>query len=58
MSTRRSIVSCSLSDLVLPCSPGSTHNVTASTQLIMSQEFKIAAEVVDKVMVGKATWKE
>ncbi|KAJ7751873.1 Poly(A) polymerase central domain-containing protein [Mycena maculata] len=36
----------------------STHNVTASTQMIMTQEFKKAANIVDKVIVGKVTWSE
>ncbi|KAJ7758007.1 Poly(A) polymerase central domain-containing protein [Mycena metata] len=36
----------------------STHNVTASTQMIMTEEFKKAAEIVDKVIAGKAAWSE
>jgi len=35
-----------------------THNVTASTQIIMTEEFKKAADIVDKVIVGTAEWSE
>lgn len=46
--------------IITPAYPSmcSTHNVTQSTQMIMTQEFKIAAEVVDRVMVKKAEWSE
>lgn len=46
--------------IITPAYPSmcSTHNVTQSTQMIMTQEFKIAAEVVDRVMVGSAAWSE
>jgi poly(A) polymerase len=36
----------------------STHNVTSSTQQIMTAELKRAAEVVDRVILGKETWTE
>ena len=51
----------------------STHNVTASTQMIVTEEFKkggctpllillsyncVGADIVDKVIVGTASWSE
>ncbi|KAJ6600283.1 Poly(A) polymerase central domain-containing protein [Mycena vulgaris] len=46
--------------IISPAYPAmcSTHNVTASTQMIMKEEFKKAADIVDKVIVGKAAWSE
>ncbi|KAJ7639530.1 poly-A polymerase [Roridomyces roridus] len=46
--------------IITPAYPAmcSTHNVTESTQMIMTEEFKKAADVVDKVIVGKAEWSE
>ncbi|KAJ7194592.1 poly-A polymerase [Mycena pura] len=46
--------------IITPAYPAmcATHNVTASTQLIMTEEFKKAADIVDKVFVGKAAWSE
>ncbi|KDQ08270.1 hypothetical protein BOTBODRAFT_166145 [Botryobasidium botryosum FD-172 SS1] len=46
--------------IITPAYPSmcSTHNVTQSTQMIMSQEFKRAAEIVDRVMIGSANWSE
>ena len=46
--------------IITPAYPSmcSTHNVTQSTQSVMTQEFKRAAEVVDRVMIGKAEWNE
>ncbi|KAJ6600276.1 Poly(A) polymerase central domain-containing protein [Mycena vulgaris] len=46
--------------IISPAYPAmcSTHNVTASTQMIMTEEFKKAADIVDKVIVGKAAWSE
>lgn len=46
--------------IITPAYPSmcSTHNVTQSTQMIMTQECKIAAETVDKVVVGSASWKD
>jgi len=35
-----------------------THNVTASTQMITTEEFKRGADIVDKVIIGKAQWSE
>ncbi|GAA5870059.1 hypothetical protein JCM16303_001884 [Sporobolomyces ruberrimus] len=44
--------------IITPAYPSmcSTHNITLSTQSIMTAEFKRAAEVVDKVFVGSAKW--
>ncbi|GAA5922355.1 polynucleotide adenylyltransferase PAP1 [Sporobolomyces koalae] len=44
--------------IITPAYPSmcSTHNVTLSTQSIMTAEFKRAAEIVDKVFVGSAKW--
>ncbi|EPQ26251.1 uncharacterized protein PFL1_06186 [Pseudozyma flocculosa PF-1] len=46
--------------IITPAYPSmcSTHNVTQSTQMVMTQEFKRAAEVVDRVMIGKTDWSE
>ncbi|GAA5857214.1 hypothetical protein JCM8547_009376 [Rhodosporidiobolus lusitaniae] len=46
--------------IITPAYPSmcSTHNVTLSTQQIMTAEFKRAAEIVDKVFVGTAPWSE
>ena len=46
--------------IITPAYPSmcSTHNVTLSTQSVMTAEFKRAAEVVDKVFVGSAPWSE
>ncbi|KIY51688.1 Poly(A) polymerase [Fistulina hepatica ATCC 64428] len=46
--------------IITPAYPAmcSTHNVTASTQMIMTEEFKKGADIVDKVIVGSATWSE
>ncbi|POY71982.1 putative Polynucleotide adenylyltransferase [Rhodotorula taiwanensis] len=46
--------------IITPAYPSmcSTHNVTLSTQQIMTAEFKRAAEIVDKVFVGSAKWAE
>lgn len=46
--------------IITPAYPSmcSTHNVTLSTQQIMTAEFKRAAEIVDKVFVGTAKWAE
>lgn len=46
--------------IITPAYPAmcSTHNVTASTQIIMTEEFKRGADIVDKVIVGSATWSE
>lgn len=46
--------------IITPAYPSmcSTHNVTQSTQMIMTQEFKRAAEVVDRIIVGKSEWSE
>lgn len=46
--------------IITPAYPSmcATHNVTQSTQMIMTQECKAAAEIVDRIIVGTATWKE
>ncbi|KAA1466552.1 Poly(A) polymerase [Dentipellis sp. KUC8613] len=46
--------------IITPAYPAmcATHNVTASTQMIMTEEFKKGADIVDKVIVGTATWSE
>ncbi|KAF9462051.1 poly-A polymerase [Collybia nuda] len=46
--------------IITPAYPAmcSTHNVTASTQMIMTEEFKKGADIVDKVIVGSAQWSE
>ncbi|CCM01737.1 uncharacterized protein FIBRA_03803 [Fibroporia radiculosa] len=46
--------------IITPAYPSmcATHNVTASTQMIMTEEFKKGSEIVDKVIVGTAEWSE
>lgn len=46
--------------IITPAYPSmcATHNVMHSTQMVMTEEFKRAAEIVDSVMVGKATWSD
>jgi poly(A) polymerase len=46
--------------IITPAYPAmcSTHNVTASTQMIVTEEFKKGADIVDKVIVGTASWSE
>lgn len=46
--------------IITPAYPSmcSTHNVTQSTQMIMTQEFKRGAELVDRIIIGKADWAE
>ncbi|TFK55404.1 polymerase [Heliocybe sulcata] len=46
--------------IITPAYPSmcATHNVTASTQMIITEEFKKGADIVDKVIVGSANWKE
>ncbi|KZT71564.1 Poly(A) polymerase [Daedalea quercina L-15889] len=46
--------------IITPAYPSmcATHNVTASTQMIMTKEFKKGSEIVDRVIVGKAEWSE
>ncbi|KJA29658.1 hypothetical protein HYPSUDRAFT_31618 [Hypholoma sublateritium FD-334 SS-4] len=46
--------------IITPAYPAmcSTHNVTASTQMIITEEFKRGAEIVDRVIVGTAEWSE
>lgn len=46
--------------IITPAYPAmcSTHNVTKSTQFIMTQEFKRAAEIVNRIVVGGEEWNE
>ncbi|CAA7258530.1 unnamed protein product [Cyclocybe aegerita] len=46
--------------IITPAYPAmcATHNVTASTQMIITEEFKRGAEIVDRVIVGRAEWSE
>ncbi|KAI0774546.1 polymerase [Fomes fomentarius] len=46
--------------IITPAYPSmcATHNVTQSTQMIMTEEFKKAAEIVNRVMIHKASWSE
>lgn len=46
--------------IITPAYPSmcATHNVTASTQMIMTEEFKKGSEIVDRVIVGSADWSE
>ncbi|KIK65878.1 hypothetical protein GYMLUDRAFT_218631 [Collybiopsis luxurians FD-317 M1] len=46
--------------IITPAYPAmcATHNVTTSTQVIMTEEFKRGADIVDKVIVGTAQWSE
>ncbi|KAI0353126.1 poly-A polymerase [Trametes cingulata] len=46
--------------IITPAYPSmcATHNVTQSTQMIMTEEFKKASEIVDRVIIGKASWSE
>lgn len=46
--------------VITPAYPSmcSTHNVTLSTQLVQIQNFKTAADIADRIMIGKAKWKD
>ncbi|KAF8272467.1 Poly(A) polymerase central domain-containing protein [Lactarius quietus] len=46
--------------IITPAYPAmcATHNVTASTQMIMTEEFKKGADIADKVIIGTAEWAE
>lgn len=46
--------------IITPAYPSmcATHNVTQSTQMVMTQEFQRGSEIVDRIFLGKATWKE
>ncbi|KAI0698571.1 poly-A polymerase [Cytidiella melzeri] len=46
--------------IITPAFPSmcATHNVSASTQMIMTEEFKKGSEIVEKVIVGQAQWSE
>ncbi|CAG8617366.1 9986_t:CDS:10 [Paraglomus brasilianum] len=49
-----------LMPIITPAYPSmcATHNVTASTKKIIESEFKRAAEIADKVMIGTGKWAE
>ncbi|KAK4698596.1 poly(A) polymerase, partial [Phenoliferia sp. Uapishka_3] len=46
--------------IITPAYPAmcSTHNVTVSTQSVMTAEFKRASDIVDKVFVGSVPWSD
>ncbi|KAH7887389.1 poly-A polymerase [Phlebopus sp. FC_14] len=46
--------------IITPAYPAmcATHNVTQSTQMIVTEEFKKGADIVDRVIVGTASWSE
>jgi poly(A) polymerase len=46
--------------IITPAYPAmcSTHNVTASTQEIMTQECKRGTDIVDSIMRGETNWSE
>ncbi|KAM6496149.1 Poly(A) polymerase central domain containing protein [Amanita muscaria] len=46
--------------IITPAYPATcvTYNVTASTQMVMTEEFKKGAEIVDRIIVETASWSE
>ncbi|KIM58766.1 hypothetical protein SCLCIDRAFT_1218312 [Scleroderma citrinum Foug A] len=46
--------------IITPAYPAmcATHNVTASTQMIVTDEFKKGSAIVDRIIVGTADWAE
>ncbi|KAL5530370.1 PAP1 [Sanghuangporus sanghuang] len=44
--------------IITPAYPAmcATHNVTESTQMIMTEEFKRGADIVDKILFGSLQW--
>lgn len=46
--------------VITPAYPSicSTHNVSCSTQAILTREFKRAADIVDKIVVRSVQWSE
>ena len=44
--------------VITPAYPSmcATHNVTLSTQLVKIQDFKRAADITDRIMIGKDKW--
>ena len=46
--------------IITPAYPSmcSTHNVSQSTQIIITQEFKRGAEIFEKITLGSAQWSE
>ncbi|CAG8657195.1 Poly(A) polymerase [Rhizophagus irregularis] len=49
-----------LMPIITPAYPSmcATHNVTQSTKKIIEEEFKRAAEIADKVMIGTGKWSD
>ncbi|KAH0562052.1 hypothetical protein GP486_003247 [Trichoglossum hirsutum] len=49
-----------LMPIITPAYPSmcATHNITMSTKEIISNEMKLAAEIVDSIMVGQLQWKD
>lgn len=46
--------------IITPAYPSmcSTHNVMHSTKSVMTNEFRKAADIVDRIMINKAKWEE
>ena len=46
--------------IITPAYPSmcSTHNVTSSTQAVIISEFKRAADISDRIVVGQAKWSD
>lgn len=46
--------------IITPAYPSmcSTHNVSCSTQAIMTKEFKRGADIIDRIVVRSANWSE
>lgn len=46
--------------IITPSYPSmcATHNVTASSMKIISGELNLAAGIVDRVMIGSASWND
>ena len=46
--------------IITPAYPSmcATHNVTQSTQMVMTEEFRRGSEVVDRIFRGKTSWNE
>ena len=46
--------------VITPAYPSmcSTHNVTASTKYVTTEEFKRGVEITEKIFLGSATWND
>lgn len=44
--------------LITPAYPSmcATHNVTSSTQTVMTKEFARAADITDRILISKTPW--